>query len=90
VVPRCGPSISPPDGKTAYVAGHDSVIPLNLATRKLGKPIAVPGAGALAITPDGKTVYALGKDAGVVTPISTKTSKEERGSPSGRARTRSR
>jgi hypothetical protein len=31
-----------PGGKTAYVACEGAVVPLNLATNTLGKPIRVP------------------------------------------------
>src|SRR6185437_9392601 len=57
-----------PDGKTAYAAGTNTVVPIstasdritlvNLATNKPGKSIRVcPIIGMIAFTPDGKTAY---------------------------------
>ena len=62
------------DGKTAYNVANgataSSVTPVNLATRKTGKPITVGrGAHSVAITPDGKMAYVLSLTADGVTPI---------------------
>jgi YVTN family beta-propeller protein len=61
-----------PDSKTAYVANYDtnSVVPIDIATNRAGKPIRVGSApDAIAITPDGKTAYVADGNAHSVTPI---------------------
>jgi YVTN family beta-propeller protein len=61
-----------PDGKTVYVANYDtnSVVPVDTATNRAGKPIRVGSApDAIAITPDGKTAYVADGNAHSVTPI---------------------
>jgi DNA-binding beta-propeller fold protein YncE len=74
-----------PDGKTLYVTtaatstAVNTVVPVNTATRKAGKPVTFgPGPGAhpspLVITPDGRTVY-VASALGTVTPVSTATNK---------------
>jgi DNA-binding beta-propeller fold protein YncE len=61
-----------PDGRTAYAATGDSIVPIDVATNAVGKPIRVPaGAGSVAITPDGRTLYAAGD--GGITPVSLRT-----------------
>ena len=64
-----------PDGKTAYVAGKGSVIPIATATNTAGKPTKVgqvPFDG-MAITPDGKSLYVVNLDSGTVIPITIAT-----------------
>jgi DNA-binding beta-propeller fold protein YncE len=39
------------DGRTAYATNLVSVMPIQLATRKAGRPITMPGAASIAITP---------------------------------------
>ncbi len=51
-----------PDGHAAYVTTIDAVVPIDLVTDTLGKPIAVPqlnrqGSGPIEITTDGKAAY---------------------------------
>jgi YVTN family beta-propeller protein len=47
-----------PDGKTAYVATCDGVVPVDIATNTAGPVIkGTKGAGSIAVTPDGKTAY---------------------------------
>jgi DNA-binding beta-propeller fold protein YncE len=47
-----------PDGKTGYVAGLNTVTPINTDTKTAGKPIRISGSvGDIAITLDGKTAY---------------------------------
>src|SRR5262245_32320285 len=48
-----------PNGRTAYVVTvGDTVTPVNLATRKPGRPIKVgDSASVIAISPDGRTAY---------------------------------
>ncbi|HET7017518.1 MAG TPA: phage tail tip lysozyme [Streptosporangiaceae bacterium] len=78
-------AVAAPDGKSVYIGAQNaagaivpgSVIPIDVATNKAGKPIKV-GAGprAMAITPSGKTVY-VGTEEGVWS-INTATDKAER------------
>jgi YVTN family beta-propeller protein len=68
-----GKGSSPP---TAWVANYGSatVTPVNLTTRKAGKPIPVgTDPAAVAVTPDGRTVYVANEGAGTVTPINPAT-----------------
>jgi DNA-binding beta-propeller fold protein YncE len=69
---------------SAYVSiSHGRVRPVNLATRKVGKPIALPipgirrTVGAIAITPDGTTayVYNYSNEGRWLTSINTATNK---------------
>jgi len=74
------PAPSPSAKPTAYVArGRDSlIVPVNLATGILGKPISL-GPGQLpqdiAITPDGKTAYISKDGVGTITRIDLATGK---------------
>jgi DNA-binding beta-propeller fold protein YncE len=73
-----------PDGHTLYVAGNDnddgpdstgpwSLIPIDLATGKVGKPLALHSTpDVLAISPDGRTAY-IGNDDDTITTVSTST-----------------
>ena len=70
---------------TAYVVSSNdgTVVPVDLATRKAGKPIALPepgqhdGAGDIVITPNGKTVFVENgaDEVQSVTPITTATNR---------------
>jgi YVTN family beta-propeller protein len=63
---------------TAFVVNYasNSVTPVNLATRKAGRAIAVgAGPAAIAITPNGRTAYVVNSGSGTVTPITTATRK---------------
>jgi YVTN family beta-propeller protein len=65
-----------PKQQTAFVvnSASDSVTPVNLVTRRAGKPIGVgEDPQAIAITPDGGTAYVVNTGSGTVTPISTAT-----------------
>ena len=56
-----------PNGKTLYFLDQvaDTVTPIQLQTRTVGKPIRLPsGAGTMAISPDGKTLYVASQFAG--------------------------
>jgi YVTN family beta-propeller protein len=61
---------------TAFVvnSGSNSVTPIDLVTRRAGKPIGVGlDPQAIAITPDGKTAYVVNSESGTVTPITVAT-----------------
>jgi hypothetical protein len=48
-----------PDGRSAYVASDNLLVPVNLVTGSTGRPIHTPiHIGAVAVTPDGRTAYA--------------------------------
>jgi DNA-binding beta-propeller fold protein YncE len=66
-------------GLTAYVIVDGGVVPVNLATHRVGDPIAMDSGSinAIAASPDGKTVYvASGEQSegavGTITPINTR------------------
>lgn len=71
------PVVLSPDSKTAYIAtrlGPDTVIPMQLRTGRLGRPVHVRrDPEAMAITPDGRTLYVASDTSGTVTPIRTAT-----------------
>src|SRR5215472_14753428 len=47
-----------PNGRTAYVLTAGAIIPVNLATRKPGRPIKFgDSASVIASSPDGRTAY---------------------------------
>jgi hypothetical protein len=65
-----------PDGRTAYAASGNLLVPIDLVTGKPGRPIPVPmlGIGAIAITADGRTAYVgnvkpVQPHSGVVVPV---------------------
>ncbi len=65
-----------PAHPTAFVVNSASstVTPIDLATRRAGKPIKVGSdPQAIAISPDGATAYVVNSGSGTVTPISTAT-----------------
>ncbi len=69
-----------PNGRTLYLADEpgDTVVPVNTATHKVGKPITVAAdPNAIAVTPNGKTLYVAsgGSASGSVTPINTATNR---------------
>jgi len=68
------PAGKAPGQQTAFVvnSASNSVTPVDLATRRAGKPIRV-GADpqAIAIAPDGATAYVVNSESGTVTPIAT-------------------
>jgi YVTN family beta-propeller protein len=67
-----------PDGKTAYVATFDGkLIPVDLATDTLGRPIGVASDPEIAIAPDGKVAYITGLFSSTITPIRLATSARE-------------
>jgi YVTN family beta-propeller protein len=86
VVPNIGEIAITPNGTTAYMASstNDVVVPVNLATRAIGKPIPIGPPGtpempgpdapwAIAITPDGDTAYVTDVGTNTVTPINLAT-----------------
>jgi YVTN family beta-propeller protein len=70
--------IRAPAQETAFVtnSASNSVTPIDLVTRKAGRPIRV-GADptAIAVTPDGAAAYVVNSGSGTITPISTATGK---------------
>jgi DNA-binding beta-propeller fold protein YncE len=65
-----------PDGRTAYIATGNLLVPVDLATGKVGRAIRMPmlGIGAIAITANGRTAYVgslkpPGPHSGVVVPV---------------------
>lgn len=77
-----------PGGQTAYAVNPnaDTLVPIDLATQTLGKPVMLSASGkpgglstgplSVAITPDGKTAYVLTpslgpQDSSTVTPVDT-------------------
>ena len=72
---------------TAFVVNSDSgsVTPINLGTRKAGRPIRVGKHPlAIAITPGGQTAYVANSGSGTVTPIDTVTRRAGPPIPVGR------
>ena len=70
------PGSKVPRQQTAFVvnSASDSVTPVNLVTRKAGKPIRVgTDPHAIAITPGGGMAYVVNSGSGTVTPIATAT-----------------
>jgi YVTN family beta-propeller protein len=68
-----------PNGKTVYITnyGTGTVVPINTATNKTGKPIKVGAEPTfIAVAPNGKTIYAVSADA--VYPIRIATNKAEK------------
>lgn len=60
------------DGRTAYAATGDSIVPISVATNAVGKPIPVPaGAFSVAIAPSGRVLYAAGGKG--ITPVFLRT-----------------
>ncbi|HTW09405.1 MAG TPA: YncE family protein [Acidimicrobiales bacterium] len=62
------------DGKWAYVTvfGDDSVVPVDLATRRAGRPIRLPsgsGPSAIAIGPSGRTAYVTDEGTSALTAV---------------------
>lgn len=75
-----GQMVITPDGRTGYVTGSaNTIIPIDLATSKVLKPITIKGPAdivpAMVITPDGKTLHVTDDGNGTVLPISTATNK---------------
>jgi YVTN family beta-propeller protein len=74
--PAASPAASSDPAPTAFVVNYasNSVTPVDLATRKAGRAIAV-GADptAIALTPNGRTAYVVNSGSGTVTPITTAT-----------------
>ena len=61
---------------TAFVvnSGSGTVTPIDMITRRAGKPIRVgTDPQAIAITPDGRTAFVANADSGTVTPVDTVT-----------------
>ena len=63
-----------PDGGTVLVLTSTGITPVNAATNRAGKPVAIQGAHALAVAPDGGTAYVLampdpGSQQGFVAPV---------------------
>lgn len=77
--------VSAPDGKTFYVAVNNTVVPIDVAANKAGRPIVVAqkrhGPSGLALAPDGKTLYAV--DVAAVRPINTSSKKAGKPIPTG-------
>ena len=72
------PAGAAPRQQTAFVvnSASDSVTPVNVVTRRAGRPIPVgKDPQAIAITPDGAAAYAVNSRSGTITPISTVTRK---------------
>src|SRR5260370_16585936 len=55
---RDGMAITP-GGKTVLVLTGTGVTPVDAATNRAGKPVAIEGAHALAVAPGGVTAYVL-------------------------------
>ena len=74
------PASKAPRQQTAFVvnSASDTVTPVNLVTRRAGKPIRV-GANprAIAITPGGRMAYVVNSGSDTVTPIATGTRRAE-------------
>jgi YVTN family beta-propeller protein len=73
---------------TAFVvnSGSGSVTPVDLATRRAGRPIRVGRHPvAIAVRPGGQTAYVVNNRSGTVTPIDTATRRAGRPIPVGRA-----
>jgi len=70
-----------PDGKTVLVltsAGVSGLTPVDAATNRAGKPVAIPGAYAVAVAPGGETAYVLAmpdpdSQQGFVVPVDIRT-----------------
>jgi hypothetical protein len=62
-----------PDGKTAYLAGSDKIVPIDLTTSPPTVKTAIPltGGALVAISPDGGTLYVTGSSG--VTPVNLST-----------------
>ena len=77
-VDDAGDAVVTPDGKTLYVPGAGTIIPISTATGKPGKPINVravgPGA-VLTVDPNGKMGYASSNGSSTVVPIDLATNK---------------
>ena len=63
-----------PDGGTVLVLTSTGITPVDAATNRAGKPVAIQGAHALAVAPDGGTAYVLampdpGSQQGFVAPV---------------------
>ena len=63
-----------PDGGTVLVLTSTGITPVDAATNRAGKPVAIQGAHALAVAPDGGTAYVLampdpGSQQGFVVPV---------------------
>jgi len=68
-----------PDGRTVLVLTSTGVTPVDAATNRAGKPVAIPGAYALAVAPGGGTAYVLAmpdpnSQQGFVIPVHIRTS----------------
>ncbi len=63
-----------PDGRTVLVLTSAGITPVDAATNRAGRPVAIQGAHALAVAPDGGTAYVLampdsGSQQGFVVPV---------------------
>jgi DNA-binding beta-propeller fold protein YncE len=63
-----------PDGGTVLVLTSTGITPVDAATNRAGRPVAIQGACALAVAPDGGTAYVLampdsGSQQGFVVPV---------------------
>ncbi|HEX4064190.1 MAG TPA: YncE family protein [Streptosporangiaceae bacterium] len=77
-VDDAGAAAVTPDGKTLYVSGAGTIIPISTATGKPGKPINVRAVGPgaeLTIDPNGKIGYASSNGSSTVVPIDLATNK---------------
>jgi DNA-binding beta-propeller fold protein YncE len=68
-----------PDGRTVLVLTSAGVTPVDAATNRASKPVAIPGAYALAVAPGGGTAYVLAmpnpdSQQGFVFPVHIRTS----------------
>jgi DNA-binding beta-propeller fold protein YncE len=68
-----------PDGRTVLVLTSTGVTPVDAATNRAGKPVAIQGAYALAVAPGGSTAYVLAmpnpdSQQGFVIPVRIRTS----------------
>jgi YVTN family beta-propeller protein len=74
-------SLSRAHPPTAFVvnSGSGTVTPVDMITRRAGKPIRVgTDPQAIAITPDGRTAFVANADSGTVTPVDTVTRRAAR------------
>ena len=74
VGPSPGAMAVAPDGRTVLVLTSTGITPVDAATNRAGKPVAIRGACALAVAPGGGTAYVLampdsGSQQGFVVPV---------------------
>jgi len=77
VVPGLGRAAIAPDGRMAYAASGNALLPIDLTTGRIGRQVRLAvmlGIGAIAVTPDGRTAYTgnlkpVQPSSGVIVPI---------------------